>query len=99
MMWNHIGGRDIGLDGVPAGLQKLALMIDVQKLFTLGGIQIKTISPDKFQGVPLRRIVSRSDCDSPVGPQKVERELHARSRADSQVNYLASSRQQARTYC
>ena len=81
---------DGGLDPVPRGLGKLSLMENVQKLFGLPGIQIKTIVADKLQRIPWLRIVAGRDGNSSVSLEPGHSQLQAGCWTNAEINYLAT---------
>ena len=86
MMADGIGVPDRGVDAVRPGLLELALMVDVQQLLRLQGIQVEPIRPHELEGVPLGVVVPRRDGDAAARLEPRHRELQARRRTDAQVD-------------
>src|SRR5215207_9754583 len=74
-------------------------MKDVQQLFSLSGIEIKTVTANKLQSVPLPGIVSRSDRNTAVRLQPLHCQLHARRRTNSEIDDFTTRCQQSGQNC
>src|SRR2546422_10016213 len=98
-MFDRILMLDGGLDPVPRGLGKLSLMENVQKLFGLHGIQIKTITTDKLQRIPWRRIVTSSHGNPSVSIEPGYSRLQAGRRTDAKIDNLTTRSQKSGHNC
>ncbi len=60
-----------------------ALVKDVQQLFGLPRVQVKSVAADEFQRVPLRRVVAGGDRNAARRVERLDRKLHRRRGADA----------------
>src|SRR3989442_8163046 len=99
MVFDWVLMLDGGPDPVPSGLGKLSLMENVQKLFGLHGIQIKTIAANKLQRIPWRRIMTSSHGNPSVSIEPGYRRLQAGRRTDAKIDNLTTRSQKSGHNC
>src|SRR5947199_10392196 len=88
-----------GLNVVPGGLRELALMINIQKLFSLLWIQIESVAAHKLQGIPWRRIVTGGNGDPSICFEPGHRQLETGRGTNSQIDDLTTRGEQPGHRC
>ena len=81
---------DRGFYLLPCGLGELALMVNIQKLFGLLGVQIESIATNKLQCIPGGRIVTGGNGDSSIRFEPGHGQLETGRRTNSKINNLTT---------
>ena len=73
-------------------------MVDVQQLIGFGGRKIGGVAAEKFQGVPLGRVVAGPDGDASGRVHPPDGVLDHRSRRDAQIDDIPAARHERCNY-
>jgi hypothetical protein len=71
-MFDCVFAAYVGLDLLPGNFGEFALVINIEKLFSLGGAQVEAVIPDKFEGIPGHGVMSRSDRNATLRPKPLD---------------------------
>src|SRR5882672_7589384 len=77
-------------------LRVRALMINVEHLTRLTATEEKPLSADKFQSIPLRRVVAGGNRNASMGVMMAHEQLNCRHWAHSDINDATSAGQKPR---